>query len=372
MREIVVIGVGAGDPDQVTMQAVSALNRVDVFFVLDKGAVKQELVDLRAEILRRHATAKDYRVVVGPDGGITLGPPLALAVSRGGRVEVSGRWGPERADLTATLSSISAALAGRFLPDMSPEGTLSGTVRVTGPVAEPEVQATLRGNGLRPGAAWSAGLPALVFDFPNVAARVRASGAGWVVPHQDVAALHDAILAIAENPAEMERAAAAAAAWQQGTGIAMTTPVMAQCYRAIYRSLLRPAAPARPVVAVVAPGLVANSDPLRPNDAEILSSPSGAHLLGTDYLGRDLWSRLIYGTVRTFVGSAIAVLIGMGVGTALGLVAARGGRDMAVAPAHRALLAEGATLAVTMEDARTAPHAGPSGPPVAAGKITIL
>ena len=31
---------------------------------------------------------------------------------------------------------------------------------------------------------WSAGLPALVFDFPNVAARVRASGAGWVVPHQ--------------------------------------------------------------------------------------------------------------------------------------------------------------------------------------------
>ncbi len=56
----------------------------------------------------------------------------------------------------------------------------------------------------------------------------------------------------------------------------------------------------------------------------------------------------------------------------LGLVATRGGRDMAVAPAHRALMAEGATLAVTMEEAATAPHAGPSGPPVAAGKITIL
>ncbi|WP_010542751.1 anti-sigma factor [Sphingomonas elodea] len=56
----------------------------------------------------------------------------------------------------------------------------------------------------------------------------------------------------------------------------------------------------------------------------------------------------------------------------LGLVAVRGGRDMAVAPANRALMAEGATLAVTMEDAATAPHAGPSGPPVAAGKITIL
>ncbi len=75
-------------------------------------------------------------------------------------------------------------------------------------------------------------------------------------------------------------------------------------------------------MAVVAPGLVANSDPLRPNDAEILSSPSGAHLLGTDYLGRDLWSRLVYGTVRTFIGSASPSLIGLGVGTVLGLVAA--------------------------------------------------
>jgi anti-sigma-K factor RskA len=56
----------------------------------------------------------------------------------------------------------------------------------------------------------------------------------------------------------------------------------------------------------------------------------------------------------------------------LGLVASRGDRDIAVAPAHRTLLSEGATLAVTMEAAGSAPHAGPSGPPVAAGKITLL
>ncbi len=56
----------------------------------------------------------------------------------------------------------------------------------------------------------------------------------------------------------------------------------------------------------------------------------------------------------------------------LGLVAARGGRDVTVSPQNRALLAEGATLAVTMEDAATAPHAGPTSAPVAAGKITIL
>ncbi|SFJ84557.1 Anti-sigma-K factor RskA [Sphingomonas sp. NFR04] len=56
----------------------------------------------------------------------------------------------------------------------------------------------------------------------------------------------------------------------------------------------------------------------------------------------------------------------------LGLVAPHGSRDVTVAPATRALLAEGATLAVTLEDAATAPHVAPTSTPVAAGKITIL
>lgn len=56
----------------------------------------------------------------------------------------------------------------------------------------------------------------------------------------------------------------------------------------------------------------------------------------------------------------------------LGLVAAHGNSDLSLDPASRALLVEGATLAITMEEAATAPHAGPSGPPVAAGKISLL
>ena len=67
MRSLIVIGIGAGDPEQVTVQAVNALKRVDVFFVLDKGAVKQELVDLRQEILDRYAGDRTYRVVHGQD-----------------------------------------------------------------------------------------------------------------------------------------------------------------------------------------------------------------------------------------------------------------------------------------------------------------
>lgn len=49
-----VIGIGPGDPAQVTVEAVEAMNAVDVFFVVTKGREKQELVDLRFEILRRH------------------------------------------------------------------------------------------------------------------------------------------------------------------------------------------------------------------------------------------------------------------------------------------------------------------------------
>jgi precorrin-6A synthase len=38
VRTVYVIGIGSGDPEQLTLQAVAALNRVDVFFLVDKGA----------------------------------------------------------------------------------------------------------------------------------------------------------------------------------------------------------------------------------------------------------------------------------------------------------------------------------------------
>jgi precorrin-6A synthase len=66
VKQILVIGIGAGDPDYVTIQAVKALNRVDVFFVLDKGEVKQDLVDVRQEILDRHVE-REFRVVEAHD-----------------------------------------------------------------------------------------------------------------------------------------------------------------------------------------------------------------------------------------------------------------------------------------------------------------
>lgn len=76
------------------------------------------------------------------------------------------------------------------------------------------------------------------------------------------------------------------------------------------------------VLAVVAPWLLTPFDPLAGDGDAILEPPTAAHWFGTDYLGRDLLSRVVYGTSRTLLGSAVAVVIGLGVGSLLGLVAA--------------------------------------------------
>ncbi|MGH2763658.1 MAG: precorrin-6A synthase (deacetylating) [Thermoleophilaceae bacterium] len=63
MRKLFVIGIGAGDPDYVTVQAIKALNEVDVFFVVEKSGEKHDLVDLRTEICERYIEEPSYRIV---------------------------------------------------------------------------------------------------------------------------------------------------------------------------------------------------------------------------------------------------------------------------------------------------------------------
>jgi precorrin-6A synthase len=63
MKKILIIGIGAGDPEYLTIQAVNALNRVDVFFILDKGASKEKLVEFRRELCERYIKGRNYRFV---------------------------------------------------------------------------------------------------------------------------------------------------------------------------------------------------------------------------------------------------------------------------------------------------------------------
>jgi precorrin-6A synthase len=67
MRKILIIGMGAGHPEHITIQAINALRRVDVLFIIDKGSDKEDLAQLRHEICARYVPDKPLRTVTIPD-----------------------------------------------------------------------------------------------------------------------------------------------------------------------------------------------------------------------------------------------------------------------------------------------------------------
>jgi len=66
---------------------------------------------------------------------------------------------------------------------------------------------------------------------------------------------------------------------------------------------------------------IAPYDPLRYDPRRVLERPSAPHLLGTDPLGRDVFSQIIVGARISMVVGVFSVVVGMAVGTAVGLVA---------------------------------------------------
>lgn len=72
--------------------------------------------------------------------------------------------------------------------------------------------------------------------------------------------------------------------------------------------------------ALLAP-LIAMYNPTNQDLDAILMNPSPAHLLGTDDLGRDVFSRLVYGAPISLFASLLAVSIGVALGTPIGVCA---------------------------------------------------
>jgi precorrin-6A synthase len=64
---LLVIGIGTGNLDHLTRQAISALNEVDLFLVADKGSAKRDLAALRLAVCRTFITHDHYRIVEVPD-----------------------------------------------------------------------------------------------------------------------------------------------------------------------------------------------------------------------------------------------------------------------------------------------------------------
>jgi precorrin-6A synthase len=55
MRKVSIIGIGAGNPDYLTLQAIAAIGAAQVFFLPDKGEEKAALKAVRNEMLAQHA-----------------------------------------------------------------------------------------------------------------------------------------------------------------------------------------------------------------------------------------------------------------------------------------------------------------------------
>ncbi|MFB8200324.1 precorrin-6A synthase (deacetylating) [Kitasatospora purpeofusca] len=155
MRHINVIGIGAGDPDHLTLQAVKAIARTDVFLLLDKNEQRQDLMRLRRRMIEEHARP-GHRVVEVPDAERDRTTPAyteAVQDWRRRRAELVGRlvaeelgpdgtgallvWGdPSLYDsVTAVLDEVLAADPGAFdyevVPGISSVSVLAARHRTT-------------------------------------------------------------------------------------------------------------------------------------------------------------------------------------------------------------------------------------------------
>jgi peptide/nickel transport system permease protein len=75
------------------------------------------------------------------------------------------------------------------------------------------------------------------------------------------------------------------------------------------------------VVGIFAP-LISPYDPYEIDITNTLSKPSAEHWLGTDYSGRDILSRIIYGSRISLLISTLSVLVGTAIGVPCGMVSA--------------------------------------------------
>lgn len=109
MRKILIVGIGSGNPEHMTIQAINALNAADVLFVPTKGAKKAELADVRREIIARYVTNPASRIV-------EFAVPERRTADRTYNQSVD-RWHADIADIHARLiaEQLQTGQTGAFL-----------------------------------------------------------------------------------------------------------------------------------------------------------------------------------------------------------------------------------------------------------------
>lgn len=130
-KTLLVVGIGSGNPEHLTVQAINALNRADLLFIPDKGAGKADLADLRRDIVQRYVAngqtkTLDYAV-----------PKRDLA-----NMDYAGSVGDWHSALAAVFAGLLHALppdgTGAFLVWGDP-GLYDSTIRILERLRQTEV-----------------------------------------------------------------------------------------------------------------------------------------------------------------------------------------------------------------------------------------
>jgi peptide/nickel transport system permease protein len=74
------------------------------------------------------------------------------------------------------------------------------------------------------------------------------------------------------------------------------------------------------IFSAIVPGWFSSGQPYTTHPTDAMRSPSIHHLFGTDDLGRDLWTRVLYGSALTIKATITAIAIGLVAGLSLGVV----------------------------------------------------
>jgi precorrin-6A synthase len=127
MKKVLVIGMGPGNADYVTMQAIKALGRTDVIFAVDKGSEKEMLNRVRTEICETYLAGRSFRFVTVRDPERNRTP-----ADYRGTVEA---WHRERADRYEQLigDELGAHESGAFMVWGDPS-LYDSTLRILGEI----------------------------------------------------------------------------------------------------------------------------------------------------------------------------------------------------------------------------------------------
>ena len=159
MTTLLLIGIGTGNPDHVTGQAIRALNGADLILIPRKGQAKSDLADLRRQILSQVLTAPvpvaDYDVPQRADQDDYLGAVNdwhdaiakawadSIALHPGARTVALMVWGdPSLYDSTLRIAARLPGVAVKVIPGITslqvltaahaiPLNTLAAPVTIT-------------------------------------------------------------------------------------------------------------------------------------------------------------------------------------------------------------------------------------------------